>query len=266
MLPAVVSGEMLKGMWEMISGKQPANLSGPVGIAREMANAAEQGAVQFLHLMMLLSIYLGLFNLLPLPALDGGRVLFLGINALPIKQVSAKTEAAVHMVGPAAAAGRLRPGDLQGHQGHRRPDGELTRPGPARGRPAGTGRIHDGLVGERALVGERLPRRSRSCGGNTRRRSRPARGRPWRGSSTSSATRRPAGPAVRRGCWILGRRAPGAAGAAALVRRGSGRRSSWCRSIGCAAAPGVVVADLRHKGRPGGRVGARSTSSSPPTC
>jgi regulator of sigma E protease len=98
-LPAVLSGEMLKGMWEMISGKQPANLSGPVGIAREMANAAEQGMVQFLHLMMLLSIYLGLFNLLPLPALDGGRVLFLGINALPIKQVSAKTEAAVHMVG-----------------------------------------------------------------------------------------------------------------------------------------------------------------------
>jgi regulator of sigma E protease len=98
-LPAVVSGEMLKGMWDMIAGKQPANLSGPVGIAREMANAAEQGMVQFLHLMMLLSIYLGLFNLLPLPALDGGRVLFLGINALPIKQVSAKTEAAVHMVG-----------------------------------------------------------------------------------------------------------------------------------------------------------------------
>ena len=98
-MPVVVSGEMLKGMYEMIVGKQPANLSGPVGIAREMANAAEQGTVQFLHLMMLLSIYLGLFNLLPLPALDGGRVLFLGINALPIRQVSAKTEAAVHMVG-----------------------------------------------------------------------------------------------------------------------------------------------------------------------
>jgi regulator of sigma E protease len=99
MLPVVFSRDMLKGMWDMIVGKQPANLSGPVGIAREMANAAEQGMVQFLHLMMLLSIYLGLFNMLPLPALDGGRVLFLGINALPIKQVSAKTEAAVHMVG-----------------------------------------------------------------------------------------------------------------------------------------------------------------------
>jgi regulator of sigma E protease len=98
-LPAVLTVEMLKNIREMIVGKQPANLSGPVGIARHMAKAAEQGAMSFLSLVMYLSIYLGLFNLLPLPALDGGRVLFLGINSLPIKQVSAKTEAAVHMVG-----------------------------------------------------------------------------------------------------------------------------------------------------------------------
>ncbi len=95
----MVTGEILKNMYEMLVGKQPANLSGPVGIARHMANAAERGAMEFLQLMMILSVYLGIFNLLPLPALDGGRVLFLGINALPIKQVSAKTEAAVHMVG-----------------------------------------------------------------------------------------------------------------------------------------------------------------------
>jgi regulator of sigma E protease len=97
--PIAVTGEILNGMYQMITGKQAANLSGPVGIAREMANAAERGAVQFLELLMLLSVYLGIFNLLPLPALDGGRVLFLGINSLPIKQVNAKTEAAVHMVG-----------------------------------------------------------------------------------------------------------------------------------------------------------------------
>lgn len=98
-MPVIVTGEILKGMYEMITGKQSANLSGPVGIAREMASAADQGAVVFLRMLMLLSVYLGIFNLLPLPALDGGRVLFLGINSLPIKQVSAKTEAAVHMVG-----------------------------------------------------------------------------------------------------------------------------------------------------------------------
>jgi regulator of sigma E protease len=98
-VPVVVTGQILNGFSEMIRGKQPADLKGPVGIAQHMAKAAEQGASSFLQIMMLLSIYLGIFNLLPLPALDGGRVLFLGINALPIKQVSAKTEAAVHMVG-----------------------------------------------------------------------------------------------------------------------------------------------------------------------
>lgn len=98
-LPFVASADMLKGIYEMIVGKQKANLSGPVGIAREMARAADRGAIDFLQLMMLLSIYLGLFNLLPLPALDGGRVLFLGIGALRTKEVNAKTEATVHMVG-----------------------------------------------------------------------------------------------------------------------------------------------------------------------
>jgi regulator of sigma E protease len=97
--PAKLTVDILRNMYEMLVGKQPANLSGPVGIAQHMANAAKRGAMDFMQLMMILSVYLGIFNLLPLPALDGGRVLFLGINALPIKQVNAKTEATVHMVG-----------------------------------------------------------------------------------------------------------------------------------------------------------------------
>jgi regulator of sigma E protease len=98
-LPAVRSAEMLRDMRDMITGRGAADVTGPVGIARSMARAAEQGVVEFLSLMIMLSIYLGLFNLLPLPGLDGGRVLFLGINTLPIRQVSAKTEAAFHAVG-----------------------------------------------------------------------------------------------------------------------------------------------------------------------
>jgi regulator of sigma E protease len=90
---------MLNGFWEMITGKQKASLSGPVGIARELAKRADQGTIEFLQLMMLLSIYLGVFNLLPVPALDGGRALFLAIGALRRKEVNAKTEATVHMVG-----------------------------------------------------------------------------------------------------------------------------------------------------------------------
>jgi regulator of sigma E protease len=93
------SGAILNAMWEMVVGRQPANLAGPVGIVQQMGKAAKEGTMEFLQLVMALSIYLGLFNLLPLPALDGGRVLFLGINSLPIKRINAKTEAAVHMVG-----------------------------------------------------------------------------------------------------------------------------------------------------------------------
>jgi regulator of sigma E protease len=104
-LPAVASGRMLKNIGEMLVGKQKPSFSGPVGITRALAQTAEEGAMVFLNLVMYLSIYLGLFNLLPLPALDGGRALFLGINSLRSKDLNAKTEATVHMVGLALLLG-----------------------------------------------------------------------------------------------------------------------------------------------------------------
>jgi regulator of sigma E protease len=104
-LPAIASGRMLKNIGEMLTGKQKPSFSGPVGITRALSQSAEEGAMVFLNLVMYLSIYLGLFNLLPLPALDGGRVLFLGINSLRSKDLNAKTEATVHMVGLALLLG-----------------------------------------------------------------------------------------------------------------------------------------------------------------
>jgi regulator of sigma E protease len=104
-LPAVKSVEMLKNIGDMLTGKQKPSFSGPVGITRALAQTAQEGAMVFLSLVMYLSIYLGLFNLLPLPALDGGRVLFLGINSLRSKDLNAKTEATVHMVGLALLLG-----------------------------------------------------------------------------------------------------------------------------------------------------------------
>jgi regulator of sigma E protease len=98
-LPFTQSLMFLEGIWKMITGAEKASLSGPVGIARELAKRADQGMIEFVNLMMALSIYLGLFNLLPLPALDGGRALFLGVNALRRRDLNAKTEATVHMVG-----------------------------------------------------------------------------------------------------------------------------------------------------------------------
>jgi regulator of sigma E protease len=98
-LPFTQSVVFLEGIWKMITGAEKASLSGPVGIARELAKRANEGMYDFLGLTMALSIYLGLFNLLPLPALDGGRALFIALNALRRRDLNAKTEATVHMVG-----------------------------------------------------------------------------------------------------------------------------------------------------------------------
>jgi regulator of sigma E protease len=73
--------------------------SGPVGIVTEMRKRIEQGPRHGLMLIALISIYLGLFNLLPLPGLDGGRLVFLGWEAISRRRVNQRIEQTVHMVG-----------------------------------------------------------------------------------------------------------------------------------------------------------------------
>jgi regulator of sigma E protease len=73
--------------------------SGPVGIVKEMRKRIENGPKQGLMLIAMISIYLGLFNLLPLPGLDGGRLMFLGWEAISRKRVNERIEQTIHMVG-----------------------------------------------------------------------------------------------------------------------------------------------------------------------
>jgi regulator of sigma E protease len=97
--PYYASAEILDGLYNMIRGKVQADFSGPIGITKQIAKAASRGVVNFLYMLMMLSVYLGLFNLLPLPALDGGRAVFLGVEALTRKRVDPRIEAAVHTAG-----------------------------------------------------------------------------------------------------------------------------------------------------------------------
>jgi regulator of sigma E protease len=97
--PYYTSVGILGGLYDMIRGKVHADLSGPIGITKQIAKAADRGVVDFLGMLILLSVYLGLFNLLPLPALDGGRALFLGIESVTRKRVNPRIEAAVHTAG-----------------------------------------------------------------------------------------------------------------------------------------------------------------------
>jgi regulator of sigma E protease len=97
--PYYTSVGILAGLYDMIRGRVHAELSGPIGITKQIAKAADRGAVDFFGILILLSVYLGLFNLLPFPALDGGRALFLGIESIIRRQVNPRIEAAVHTAG-----------------------------------------------------------------------------------------------------------------------------------------------------------------------
>jgi regulator of sigma E protease len=96
--PKVVIG-LVKGLGRMIAGREKPELSGPVGIVRDVGAAARDGAHTYLKFLGALSAYLGGFNLLPFPALDGGRLLFLGFEAASRRRADAKIEAKVHAVG-----------------------------------------------------------------------------------------------------------------------------------------------------------------------
>ncbi|KSU85098.1 regulator of sigma E protease [Fictibacillus enclensis] len=88
------------GLGELITGKHGFDqLSGPVGIYEYTNKATEGGIPMLMQWAAVLSINLAIFNLLPLPALDGGRLLFLLIEALRGKPIDPQKEGLVHFIG-----------------------------------------------------------------------------------------------------------------------------------------------------------------------
>ncbi len=90
---------IISSLGNMIIGKLPAEFSGPVGIVRYVSQTAKMGIVPFLFLAALLGVNLGLFNLFPIPALDGGRLVFLLIEGIRRKPIQMEKEALVHYIG-----------------------------------------------------------------------------------------------------------------------------------------------------------------------
>ena len=68
------------------------NLSGPIGIAQGAGSHASYGLVYFLSFMALISVSLGILNLLPIPMLDGGHLLYYAIEAVQGKPVSERVQ------------------------------------------------------------------------------------------------------------------------------------------------------------------------------
>jgi len=90
-----------KGLWMLISGKMSMkdSMTGPLGIFFITSNAAKMGLIAVMHLIAVLSISLAIFNLLPLPVLDGGHLFLLGVEKLRKKALSAKWEGVVNNIG-----------------------------------------------------------------------------------------------------------------------------------------------------------------------
>ena len=90
-----------RGLWRMLTGRlsMKESVTGPLGIYKITAEAADQGMIALMFLVAVLNISLAIFNLLPLPILDGGHVLFLGIEKIRGRPLSVKTERVIMQVG-----------------------------------------------------------------------------------------------------------------------------------------------------------------------
>ena len=97
--PFVASATQLHALYQLATGKLKADMQGPVGIVREIARSADAGIIPFVTTAALISTLLGMFNLLPLPALDGGRLAFLGFEAVARRRANPRVEELVHGYG-----------------------------------------------------------------------------------------------------------------------------------------------------------------------
>ena len=89
-----------ESLYDLVSGRYGVEaVSGPVGVTQALTEAADTGAYNFTHLAVVISMNLGIMNLLPLPALDGGRIVFLLIEAIRRKPLKPEIEGYINFAG-----------------------------------------------------------------------------------------------------------------------------------------------------------------------
>lgn len=104
------SGLIVRMCWEsifdLITGRYTlAAVSGPVGISEAIGTAAKAGALELLNIVSLISINLGVMNLLPIPALDGGRMVAILAEMITRKKLPSNVESTINAVGLAVLLG-----------------------------------------------------------------------------------------------------------------------------------------------------------------
>lgn len=95
----VVLVSMVDGLWSMITGTTSAELAGPIGVAQMAGQMAENGFMYLLQFTALLSLNLGVINLLPIPALDGGHLIVLLIEGITRRRLPVKALQYIQMTG-----------------------------------------------------------------------------------------------------------------------------------------------------------------------
>lgn len=94
------SSSTLKSLWGMVTGKVSTdNLGGPISIAQIAGSSAEQGVMSFISFLAMISITLGILNLLPIPMLDGGHLAMFVFEAVRGKPLSETVQVQVQKVG-----------------------------------------------------------------------------------------------------------------------------------------------------------------------
>ena len=84
---------------DISTGQAPKDLAGPVGIFALTSEVCKEGILPCINFTAILSINLAILNIIPFPALDGGRLLFIAIEAVLRKKILPRVEAAVHTAG-----------------------------------------------------------------------------------------------------------------------------------------------------------------------
>jgi regulator of sigma E protease len=95
-----MAGSMLDVIGQLFTGKaSPSDLTGPVGIVYIVGDVAKSGLRDLAQLTAFISLNLAIVNMLPLPALDGGRLLFLIVRKFTGRVISDEVEGRIHLVG-----------------------------------------------------------------------------------------------------------------------------------------------------------------------